>query len=295
MNGDFGNGALKYAGGFIRYFCTNGVIVGDDIISTRLVHRANDKVLLTRFLGSMVESFGAYDQYADLVVEAAEITEAWIDEKVGLINFLPETSQSVNISFSGTGLINNPEIEEVTLVAQETKAFSFSLNVSGSVDKYYQIKMDIKKQDTIYFTETLTVQVVAKFKIISASFPNTVTQWDYAHLIIIIKNNQDDAEDFTLTINGVVVSTNINKLVSGENRITASILSTLNPYEFGTKTYYIVLRDSSGELLKSYNFQLTIELSPLALFLCYILPISFPIGIILYYKNQDIKNKLLRR
>ena len=90
MNGDFGNGALKYVGGFIRLICTNGMIIGEDIVSTRLVHKANDKVLLTKFLGSMVESFAIYDAYSGRIREAAEITEDWIDSKVGLVNFLPD-------------------------------------------------------------------------------------------------------------------------------------------------------------------------------------------------------------
>ena len=269
---------------------TNAVL-GADIITFRFT---KGNVLYLEVNISIIIGY-SFD-YTYPIYEGEVVSGELVDVHFNLINFLPDTQQTVNVSFSaepGTTLLNDPIIYEVTLNAKETKPVSYSLNVSGSSS--IQVIMDIMKQDTIYYSERITVTVVDKYEIISTSFPSTTTQWDYAHLIIKIINNKDNAEEFSLTINGDVVSTNIDKLASGENRITAKILSTLNPYEFGTKTYYIVLRDSSGEIIHSYNFEVTIELSPLALFLCYILPISIPIAIILYYKNQDIKNKLLRR
>jgi hypothetical protein len=266
---------------------TNAVL-GDDIITFRFT---KDSVLYLEVNISITIGF-SFD-YTSPIYEGKVVSGDLVNIDLNVINFLPNDQQTVNVSFSGTSLVNNPQIEEVALDPQETKAVSYSVNVSGSGS--IQIVMDIMKQDTIYYSETLTIEIVDKFEIISTSFPSTVPQWDYALLIIKLKNNKDDAEDFTLTINGVAASTNINKLTSGENRITSAILSTLNPYEFGTKIYNIVLRDSSGEIIVSYYYELTLELSPLALFLCYILPITIPIAIVLYYKNQDIKNKLLRR
>lgn len=263
-------------------------ILGADIITFRFI---KENVLYLEVNISI--TIGYSFDYTYPIYESEVVSGDLVDVHLNLINFLPEDQQIVNVSFSGTALVNNPLIEEVTLNAQESKAVSYSLNVSGSGS--IQIVMDVMKQDTIYYTETISIDIVEKFEIISTSFPSTAPQWDYAHLIIKIRNNKDEAEDFTLTVNGVAVSTNINKLASGENRLTSAILSTLNPYEFGTKIYYIVLRDSTGEIIISYYYELTLELSPLALFLCYILPISIPITIVLYYKNQDIKNKLLRR
>ena len=266
---------------------TNAVL-GDDIITFRFT---KDSVLYLEVNISITIGF-SFD-YTSPIYEGKVVSGDLVNINLNIINFLPNDQQIVNVSFSGTSLVNNPQIEEVALDPQETKAVYYSVNVSGSGS--IQIVMDIMKQDTIYYSETLTIEIVDKFEIISTSFPSTVPQWNYACLIIKLKNNKDEAEDFTLTINGVAASTNINKLASGENRITSAILSTLNPYEFGTKIYNIVLRDSSGEIIVSYYYELTLELSPLALFLCYILPITIPIAIVLYYKNQDIKNKLLRR
>jgi len=266
---------------------TNAVI-GSDIITFRLTKGS----VLYLEINISIEIGNSFD-YTYPVYESEVVSGDSVDIHLNLINILEDDPQSVNVSFSGTAVVNDPEIHGVTLNPKETKAVSYSINVSGS--ESIQIVMDLMKQDTIYYTETLTVRVVQQFEIISTSFPSTTPQWDYAHLIIKIQSNQDDAEDFSLTVNGVAIATNINQLVKGENQITASILSTLNPYEFGTKSYNIVLRDSSGEIIVSYHYVLTIALSPLALFLCYILPILFPIGIVLYYKNQDIKNKLLRR
>jgi len=266
----------------------SNAVLGPDIITFRFTVGS---VLYLEFIVSI--TIGQSFHYTNPFYEGEVVSGDLVDVEFNLINDLPDTTQDLNITFSGTGLANSPILFSETLVAQEERKVRYSLNISGSGT--IQIDMDIMKQDTVYYEETLNIEVVSKFEIISITFPSTAPQWDYAHLIIKIDNNKDDAEDFTLTINGVAVSTNINKLVSGENQITTSILSTLNPYEFGTKTYNIVLRDSSGEIIGLYYFELTLELSPLGLFLCYILPILIPIGIVLYYKNQDIKNKLLRR
>jgi len=266
---------------------TNAVL-GDDIITFRFTR---GKVLYLEVNISII--IGTSFDYTPLFYEDETVSGDLVDIQFNIENFLPETQQSVNVSFSGSALVTNPVKYLVNLEAREFKAVYYKLNVSGSGS--FQLVMDIMKQDTIYYSETLNIKFVDKFEILSTSFPSTVPQWDYARLIIKIENNKDDVEAFTLTVNGVAASTNINKLVSGENRITLNILSTLNPYEFGTKTYNIVLRDSSGEIIVSYYYEITLELSPLALFLFYILPIIIPIAIVLYYKNQDIKNKLLRR
>jgi len=50
-----------------------------------------------------------------------------------------------------------------------------------------------------------------------------------------------------------------------------------------------------NEPIVKYYFEVQMELSSFNLVLFYILPILIPIGIILIYKNKEIKNKMLRR
>ena len=96
-------------------------------------------------------------------------------------------------------------------------------------------------------------------------------------------------------INGKIVDANIEELVSGENRIVKKIIPTINPYEFGKKTYEIVLRDSLDENIALFYFDIELELSTFNLVFFYVLPIVIPAGIILFFLNKDIKHKKLRR
>ena len=82
---------------------------------------------------------------------------------------------------------------------------------------------------------------------------------------------------------------------TGENIIIAVFTPTINPYEFGIKKYRVELKDSANEDIALFYFEVSLELSSLNLVLFYILPIIIPIGIILYFKNKEIKHKKLRR
>ena len=53
--------------------------------------------------------------------------------------------------------------------------------------------------------------------------------------------------------------------------------------------------DESEDIILRDYFESEIQLSTINLLLFYVLPIVVPIGIILYYKNKDLKMKLLRR
>jgi hypothetical protein len=126
-------------------------------------------------------------------------------------------------------------------------------------------------------------------------FPKVVNQGSIASFTLIIKNNKDTSESFSLYVNGEKLPTNIIGLAPGVNRIIAEVVPTLNPYDFIAKTFTFELRDSLGETIVQYYFKVSIELSPTNLMLFYVLPFLIPIGIILIYKNKELKHKLLRR
>ena len=111
----------------------------------------------------------------------------------------------------------------------------------------------------------------------------------------IAVNNQDSAEEFTLIINDEEVDTDLDELSPGENRIEYEIQRFYNPYEFGIKTYVIEIEDESGDSIVKEQFEYEVRISAISLIIFYILPISVAVAVILYYKNKDIKNKLLRR
>ncbi len=89
--------------------------------------------------------------------------------------------------------------------------------------------------------------------------------------------------------------TNIDGLGPGINRLVAEVIPSINPYDFGIVSYTFELRDSSGEPVVQYYFEVKLELSPFNLVFFYIVPILIPIGVILLYKNKEIKHRLLRR
>ena len=120
-------------------------------------------------------------------------------------------------------------------------------------------------------------------------------QGSNAYLIIVIQNNQENPEDFSLFINGKNTATNLPELITGENTLVVEFTPTINPYEFGIKKYKIVLKDSQDDEIERFYFEITIELSTLNLIIFYLAPILVPIGIILFFKNKDIKHKKLRR
>ncbi|MFX1377475.1 MAG: hypothetical protein ACFFA4_00125 [Promethearchaeota archaeon] len=214
-----------------------------------------------------------------------------------LKNFLPNATQSLNVSFSGI-TENSIEdlIQEATLSEKETKPVVFYLRTLESIsNNTIKIKMEILINATKYYTRFFIVEILPKYEILSATFPDSIPQGETAYLIVIIQNNQENSEAFSLFINNVKIKTNLVELDSGENRIIASIIPTLNPYEFGIKKFKVVLKDNEDAEIALLYFELSLELSNLNLILFYILPILAPVGIILYFKNKYIKHKKLRR
>jgi len=207
---------------------------------------------------------------------------------------LPNNSQDCNISFTGDYIKNIKS--PVSLIKKEIKTVSYSLEVSREiVESTIEIEMVLSKNKTDIHTDILSVNIVPKFEVINIHFSEIVTQGGIAYFIIIIQNNQENSKEFSLYLNGKEIEANIDTLIPGENRIIKEVQTPFNPYKFGTENYQFSLEDNTGELIFKQNFEVEFELSSFNLILFYIIPILVPIGIILFYKNKDIKNKLLRR
>lgn len=244
-----------------------------------------------------VVEIGPSFDYSNLLYQNKVVKGDKIYISMNLINFLPTTSQSLNVSFIGIteDTIENFSREEV-LIENEIKTVSYNLNTKESIkNNTIQIKMSILINTTEYYTELLTVEMVSKYEIMSVSFPEKIPQGTHGYLIIVIRNNQKNSEEFSLFINGKRVGANIDELATGENRIVKKMISTINPYELGKKTYKIVLKDNLDEEIAKFYFEIELEISTLNLVLFYIIPILIPIGIVLYFVNKDIKHKKLRR
>ena len=210
-----------------------------------------------------------------------------------LTNFLPNSSQIFNISYYQDDLVIYKE--EVVLSEKEEKNVNFILNYALSNEDRLNMTMVISKGKTNIYTEQFYVNVIPKYEILSVSFPEVVEQGGEVQFILTIQNNQETSESFTLYVNGERVTTNLNGLGPGINRIIFKVTPSINPYDFAKKSYTFELRDSSNNPIVRYYFEIQLELSTFNLIVFYILPVLIPIGIVLIYKNKEIKHKLLRR
>ena len=256
----------------------------------------NGQIKLSFLIQKEIQIGYSFD-YSNLIYQNQVVKGENIFVAMNLKNFLPNATQTLNVSFTE---ITENSIEEFsseeTLIENEIKAVTYYLKTLESItNDSIILKMRILINATEYYSKIFTVYIIPKFEIISASYPVTVPQGDPAYLIIIIRNNQEHTEKFSLYINGIPYATNIDELNTGENTIIASTIPTINPYEFGIKKYRVVLMDSEDEEIALFYFEVNLELSVLNLLLFYILPIIAPIGIILFFKNRDIKHKKLRR
>ncbi|MFW9867829.1 MAG: hypothetical protein ACFFEN_17175 [Candidatus Thorarchaeota archaeon] len=235
--------------------------------------------------------------YSNLIYQSKVVRGDNVYVSLNLINFLPNATQNLNISFTGVSENTiDSFIQEETLIEKEIKTVSYSLKTSETIKtRSIQIKMEILQNTTVYYKEVLSIELIPKYEIISASFPEISTQGANAYIIIIIKNNLHTAEEFSLFINGREVQTNINELVYGENRIVKSIVPTKNPYDFETKSYRLLLMDSADEEIVRFYFTVSLQLSTFNFVIFYLLPSIIPIGIILYFVSKEIKHKKLRR
>jgi hypothetical protein len=240
--------------------------------------------------------------YSNLIFASKVVKGDDIKVSLNLKNYLPDDPQSCNITFEGD-YIQTFFDENITLNPSETRTISYNLIVSENVfEATISIDLTISKGNKSFYTDTFTVNIVPKLELVSITFSEQVPQGELAYLIIVINNNEDTAEDFLLYINGERVDAvnaingeKIGALGSGLNKIIKEVLPTINPYEFGTKKYQIKLENSQGEIILIDYFEITLTISTFNLVMFYILPILIPISIIIFYKNKDLKNKLLRR
>jgi len=232
--------------------------------------------------------------FSNLIYVSKAVAGDNVQVSMTLINFFPNVTQSFNVSFSGT-YINDVKYPE-NLAINQIKVAYFNIFTIGFIpEDSIEIEMSISVGETIFYTEIITVEIIPKFEIISVEFSEKVTQGVNPHLIIIIRNNRDSSEEFTLIINDQKVDTDLDELSPGDNRIDYEIERIYNPYELGKSYYLIEVEDESEEVIVKDYFEYEVELSAINLVLFYIMPILVPIGVILYYKNKDIKNELLRR
>ncbi len=235
--------------------------------------------------------------FEHLIYQSKVVSGQNIHISLDLINYLPNATQLLNISFTG---ISENAIEtftqEETINEDEIKSISYNLKTLEDIKiKNIRIEMSILQNSTVFFTKELTIEIIPDFEIISVSFPGQISQGTPASLILIIQNNKEVFESFSLTINGKKVNANIDELAPGENWIIKKIVPSNNPYEFGRKIYRIVMEDSEDEEVGRFYFEVVLGLSSFNLVVFYLLPGIIPVGIILYFLSKEIKHKKLRR
>ena len=242
---------------------------------------------------NVIIDIGQSFDYTNLIYESYIVSGESAFVSMNLINFLPGNTQTFNVSFfEDDSLILK---EETLLSENEIKSVYYNLNLSDTETHLVNVTMEISKASTVFYTKQFNVEIIQKFEIISVFFPEIISQGVAAQYIMMIQNNQEQSESFTLYVNGALVDANIDGLGPGLNRIVIEVIPSINPYDFGIISYTFEMRDSSGETVAQYYFEVRLELSPSNLVFFYILPILIPIGVILLYKNKEIKHRLLRR
>ncbi len=233
--------------------------------------------------------------YSNLLYNKYVVPGNSIQVSFELINYLIADNQSLNVTFTGEFVVGT-RLFSYTLDESEIRTVLLRISISSGTDvDSFGITMKILKGSTVIKSEILTVNILSKFEIVSIKYPEKVVQGESAKLILIIKNNQESSQEFTLLINDDKIDTDIEELPPGENRIEVDVLPTINPYEFGYKRFHIELEDNDDDVIVEEYFESEIQLSAINLLLFYILPIIIPVSVILYYKNKEIKFKLLRR
>ncbi len=231
--------------------------------------------------------------YSNFIFENSIVNGESAFVSMTLTNFLPNSTQTFNISYYQDDTVIHKE--EIFLLENEIKTAYFILNYSDMETHNINVTMKISKGETNFYIRQFNVEIIQKYEILSVSFPEKIEQGTAAQFTLIIQNNQDKSESFTLLVNGEKVETNLNGFGPGINRIVFEVIPSINPYDFGKKSYIFELRDSSNNPIARYYYKVQLELSSFNLIVFYILPVLIPICIVLIYKNKEIKHKLLRR
>ncbi len=229
--------------------------------------------------------------YSNLIFAGKVVPGNDIKVSLNLFNYLND-SQDFNLLFSGI-FIHDVNIS-ISLDPNKIITVSYLILAKLGINvETIDIEMSISTGS--FEPKTITVEILPKFEIIRIEFPSKVTQGVNPHLIIVIQNNLDSKEEFSLIINNDKVSTEFDELTPGENRIDYEFERFNNPYEFGIKSIEIEIEDESDDVIVKEYFEYELQISSFNLIVFYFIPILIPISIILHYKNKDIKTKLLRR
>jgi len=209
-------------------------------------------------------------------------------------NFLSDTEQSVKVELFGLYIENIDE--NVDIAANTIRIKTFYVQVKDNIQtNLILININVSRAgESIYFSEK-EISVIQPIKITSISFPSSVYQGQRAFLILKIINSREIPLNFTLYINDVPFPTNLDQIGYGENEIIVDLTPSINPFDFETKEYLICLKDDSGKVLIIETFQTEIRLSVLNFMIFYLTPILFPVLIIIYYKNKEIKSRVLEK
>lgn len=233
-------------------------------------------------------------KFSNLLYQKEVVAGEEMEISFNLENLLRNNTQSFNLSYIGEHVENDKN--SYILNKKEIRYFTKNLKVLENInDNSIDINMSISKGNTKIISRKIEVSIVQGIEIIDTSFPEKCAQGKSFVFSISLQNNYKDSQPLTLYINGKESQGNIAKLTSGMNKLEKEIVSTINPYEFGSKSYKIELKDKEGNIILTTHIQIEITLSTMNLVLFYLIPLIAPIGIILYYKNKDIKTKLLRR
>ncbi|MHA2276558.1 MAG: hypothetical protein ACXAC2_12355, partial [Candidatus Kariarchaeaceae archaeon] len=263
---------------------------------SEIIFRITQGNILYLEVKEIIEIGYSFD-YTNLIHEGKVVSGDNLYVSLSVINFLPNATQSLNISFEG--LVENTIedfIQEEILEENEIISVSYYLKTFANIkNDTLAVKMKILQNETVYYTEEFVVDIIQRYEVLSVSFPNKIPQGVSAYLIISILNNGESAEPFSLFLNGKEIQTNIEMLLPGENRIMISVVPSNNPYEFGTKNYRIIIEDNEDIEIARLYFAISLELSPMNLVLFYLLPGIIPIGIVLFFINKELKHKKLRR
>ena len=246
------------------------------------------KLIKTINLGHSIE-------YTDFLYKNRIVSGDNIQVQFNLINFLPNNTQSCNISFSGAFIQDIRQ--EINLEPNEERSLYYQLItqeiiIQNSID----VNFEISKGNTILYSRTTEIAILPELEILSVAFPQAVSQGEKATFAMVIRNNRDSSIPYSLSvlsINGESIHSG--GLAPGENRVQAEVLPTLFPYDFFDKTYIFQLKDDSGEIITQYYYKISINVSPTNIILFYVLPVGIAIGIILFYKNKELKHNQLRR
>ncbi len=213
---------------------------------------------------------------------------------MSFINYLSDIEQSVKVELFGIYIENIDE--NVDIAANTISSKTFYVRVNNTIHTNSTIiNINVSRAgESIYFIEK-EISVIQPIEIKSISFPSSVYQGQRAFLIIKIINYREEPLNFTLYINNIPFPTNLDQIGYGENEIIVDFTPSINPFDFETKEYVISIKDDSGKVLIIETFQTEIRLSVLNFMIFYLIPILFPILIIIYYKNKEIKSRELEK